>query len=281
VDFILAQSSSSCSVIESPTFNHTHRGENSQARACVGLPHPRQARYYWALSAGAEFAPNHTILFGGSQLIDRISRCLSILLTALLVAVSINAQSQETGKPKYEALLERVKAGDTTVSFKDLRMAYTESHGYAPYGGDDTHKSMLAALRDKDYDKALGYAGTILKEKYVDIFAHLVSSLAYGELKNAERASYHRGIVDGLIQSILKTGDGKSTETAYVVIATDEEYALFNLLGLKAVSQSLVHDDKGHSYDKMDAVDRKTNQPTTYYFNIDIPFNWLSKSLKK
>jgi len=78
----------------------------------------------------------------------------------------------------------------------------------------------------------------------------------------------------------LKSGDGKSIESAYVVIATDEEYALFNVLGLRGVSQALVN-DKDHNYDRMDAVDRKTNQTTTFYFNIDIPFKWLSKSLKK
>lgn len=210
-------------------------------------------------------------------MIKRVSRCLSVLL----VAVSINAQSQETSKPKYEALLERVKAGDTTASFKELRMAYTESQGYAPYGGDsEGRKSMLAALNDKNYDKAVEHAGNILKQKYVDIIAHLVSSIAYNELKNLERAKYHRGIADGLIQSILKSGDGKSLETAYVVIATDEEYSLFNVLGMKVVSQALVH-DKGHSYDKMDAIDRKTNQTTTFYFNVDIPLDWLGKSLKK
>lgn len=210
-------------------------------------------------------------------MLNRILRCLSFLL----VAVSITAQAQEPGKQKYEALLERVKAGDATVSFKDLRMAYTESPEYAPYGGDtETRKSMLSALTGKDYDKALEYAGKILKQKYVDITAHLVSNIAYNELKNAERAKYHHGVVEGLVQSILRSGDGKTLETAFVVIATDEEYALFNILRLKAVSQSLVH-DKDHSYDRMDAVDLKTNQKTTFYFNIDIPFNWLSKSLKK
>lgn len=210
-------------------------------------------------------------------MINGISRCLCLLL----FAVSINAQSREPGKQKYEALLEKVKAGDPAVNFKDLRMAYTESQGYSPYGGDsEAGKSMFSALKDQDYDKALGYADTILKQKYVDIFAHLVSSLAYTELKNAERAKYHQAIVQGLTQSILKSGDGKSIETAYVVIATDEEYALFSVLGLRRVSQSLVK-DKDHNYDRMDAVDKKTNHTSALYFNIDIPFNWLSKSLKK
>ena len=61
-------------------------------------------------------------------MITRIFRCLSVLL----VAVSITAQSQEVVKSKYEALVEKVRAGDTTVSFMDLRMGYTESQAYTP-----------------------------------------------------------------------------------------------------------------------------------------------------
>jgi hypothetical protein len=49
---------------------------------------------------------------------------------------------------------------------------------------------------------------------------------------------------------------------------------------MKVVSQSLV--DKESSYIKWTwLVDRKINRLATVYFNIDIPFNWLSKSLKK
>ena len=114
-------------------------------------------------------------------MIIRISRCLSLLL----IAVSINAESQDSNKPKYEALLERVKASDTTVSFKDLRMAYTESAGYAPYGGNsEARKAMIAALNEKNYDKAREYAEGILQKNYVDITAHIVASAAYRELKD-------------------------------------------------------------------------------------------------
>ena len=38
--------------------------------------------------------------------------------------------------------------------------------------------------------------------------------------------------------------------------------------------------EKGHSYDKMKAVDPKTNETVVYYFNIDKRFNWLENSLK-
>ena len=84
---------------------------------------------------------------------------------------------------------------------------------------------------------------------------------------------------EGLLDSIRKSGDGKTSDAAFVVISTDEEYVLLNFLGLRATGQALIN-EKGHSYDKMTAVDPKTNETVVYYFNIDKRFNWLENSLK-
>ena len=79
--------------------------------------------------------------------------------------------------------------------------------------------------------------------------------------------------------SIMGSGDGKTEETAFVVIGTDEEYTLFNFLGLRAGNQELIQ-SKGHSYDRMTVTDPKTNQTSVYFFNIDKPYNHLSKKFK-
>jgi hypothetical protein len=50
-------------------------------------------------------------------------------------------------------------------------------------------------------------------------------------------------------------------------------------MGLRPSGQALI-EDKGHHYDKMTAIDPKTEQSSTFYFNIDKPFNWLGNSLK-
>jgi hypothetical protein len=50
-------------------------------------------------------------------------------------------------------------------------------------------------------------------------------------------------------------------------------------LGLRPTGQALI-EDKGHHYDKMTTQEPKTEQTTTYYFNVDKPFNWLGNSLK-
>lgn len=203
----------------------------------------------------------------------------SVLCVLLLPAVGI--AQQPLAKVSYEALLERVKKQDPAVNFKELRLAYTESSGYNPYGGDrEARKTMLSALKAKEFDKALESSNDILKANYLDLVAHFAALTAERELGNTDKSEYHKYVMQGLLKSISNSGDGKSMETAFVVISIDEEYALFNFMGLPVTAQTLVGDN-GHHYDKMTAVDPKTDQSSTYYFNIDKPFNWLGNSLKK
>jgi len=159
-------------------------------------------------------------------------------------------------------------------------MAFTSTPAYSPYGGDkDSRKQMFAALQARKYDKVLENAQKILAGNYMDINGHFGAMVAHRELGHIDQAAYHRFVCEGLINSIKTSGDGKSTDTAFVVISTDEEYVLFNWLGLRPTGQVLVN-EKGHNYDKMTVVDPKTNQTLTFYFNIDKPFNWLGHNLK-
>ncbi|MBM4351008.1 MAG: DUF4919 domain-containing protein [Deltaproteobacteria bacterium] len=205
------------------------------------------------------------------------------IISALLVMVfAINpgdAASQE--KQSYEALMARVKSGDPVADFKALRIAYTETSLYNPYGGDnEARQSMFDALENKQFEKAIEQATAILDKNYVDIDAHFVCRIAYREMKNMEKSRDHHLMTKGLIDSILHSGDGTAPETAFIVINTREEYILLNVLGFKAQKQSLI-ESNGRRYDRMEATDLKTNQRVEIYFNVDFPYNWLSKKMKK
>ena len=210
---------------------------------------------------------------------------VSLLLSAAVGLASTQDRpqksSQDSGKPSFAALLERAKKSDPTVDFKELRMAYTETPAYSPYGSDrDTRRMMFAALNAKEFAQAVESAEKILAKNFVEISAHFVSWVAHRELSHADKAEFHKFMFDGLVKSITSSGDGKTAETAFVVISTDEEYTLFNVLGLRATDQALVS-QSGHSFDRMTANNPKTNETVVYFFNIDKPFNWLSQSLKK
>jgi hypothetical protein len=210
---------------------------------------------------------------------------LTLVLGAAVGVASTRDQakksSQDSPQPSYAALLERVKKSEATVDFKELRLAYTETPDYSPYGGDrDTRQKMFAALEAKEFDQAVESAEKILAKNFVEINAHFVAYVANRESGHAEKATFHKFMFDGLVKSITGSGDGKTFETAFVVISTDEEYTLFNVLGLRPTGQALVSQN-GHSFDRMTANNLKTNETVVYFFNIDKPFNWLDQSLKK
>jgi hypothetical protein len=214
-----------------------------------------------------------------------MTRSLTLgLLVSLMLALSansLNAQPKPAQNPKssFADLLQRAKKGDATLDFTELRFTYTETAEYNPYNSSsDERQKMFTAISAKQYDQVLASAEIILAKNFVDLNGHFGAFVANRELGNTQKASLHKFIFEGLIHSIRHSGDGKSPETAFVVISVDEEYVLLNWLGARATGQELVHQN-GHSFDLMKAVD-KTNAAMSYYFNIDRPFNWLGKSVK-
>jgi hypothetical protein len=201
---------------------------------------------------------------------------LGLILT-LSPAASYSAQEAAA---RYESLLERVRKGDPAADFTALRLAYADNPPKDAGGTDpEVSRSMFSAMRDKKYGKAIEYAEKIMKGNYVDIDAHLVASAAYKEQGDAEKEKYHGYVAEGLIKSILSSGDGKSQETAFTVISTEEEYVILRVYGLMPGSQSLL-DAKGHHYDRLDAINPKTHEKVTLYFNIDRPYGALEKIFK-
>ena len=210
-----------------------------------------------------------------------IFQSLLIVLSLIIVFASASAQQNPPPKNRYEVLLEKLKNRDQSLDFKDLRLAYAETSAYNPYGSDkESQKAMFAAIKASQWNEVLKQSAAILDRNYLDINAHFGALLANRGKGVTDKAEFHRFVARGLIDSIRNSGDGKTTETAFVVISTDEEYALFSVLGLRVTAQALIN-EKGHNYDKMTTVDPKTNETVIYYFNIDKPFNWLGNSLKQ
>jgi hypothetical protein len=132
---------------------------------------------------------------------------------------------------------------------------------------------MEEALDAKDYSKAVALAEKVLKKNFVDIKAHWVAHQAHSRLKKADQSKFHRYVYDGLIQSIVKSGDGKTTATAYVVISVDEEYAVLNFLGIEMAQQGLLRHEDQH-FDRIAGVDNKHQKSSTVYFNVTKPLSW-------
>lgn len=199
------------------------------------------------------------------------------LVFCLFVALSVGATTSAIAADSYEQMVARVRAGDETVDLRALRYAYAESPQYAPYKSSDGESELIDGVEAKDCKKILAATDKILKVEYVDIRAHMWRASCFEETKDEKKATFHRRISTGLIKSIMSTGDGLSTKTAWVVIAVDEEYEVLAALGVKISSQSLVSDG-GHSFDLMNGT-TEDNKALAFYFQIDRPLAELGKSL--
>jgi hypothetical protein len=172
----------------------------------------------------------------------------------------------------YLALVERARNGDQTVDFRRLRLAYADSDAYD--NAPDTQpqkKAMWAALQAKDFHGAIKNADVVLQADYADMDAHFVEFVAYREIKQTDLSDIHNFIFRGLLKSITDSGDGKTPETAFQVIAVHEEYVFLHSRGVGLPKQQSLVQSNGHSFDKIVFDDPDDGKETVLYFNVDIP----------
>jgi len=203
---------------------------------------------------------------------------ISILALGVgLLASPSFCQEKAAAKPTYADLVAKIKGGDQTVDFRELRFAYADSPNRPDT--DAQKKAMMAALNSKKYEDALKNADIVLGADYVDMDAHFAEYIAHRELNQPDESAFHKSVLQGLLDSITHNDDGKSFETAFQVIEVHEEYVLLRFMGLMPSKQSM-SEKNGHSYDVLEAVNPKSNEKVTLYFNIDIEQKHLKEALK-
>jgi len=197
---------------------------------------------------------------------------VALVLALLSAAAPSSAQAppQQPQAASYDELVARAKAGNADVDYLALRNAYAQSPGYDPYGTKlhDPRGEMRDAYGRGDCAAVIAKAESILAQNFVDAEAHLAASLCHGKLGDADAGRRERAHARGLIDSILSSGDGKNEKSAFVVIQIAEEYTVLKVLGLRPVTQALIHAD-GHSYDRFETKSTETGQQGGLFFNID------------
>jgi len=203
------------------------------------------------------------------------------VLLALVVLLAAGGVAAQSGPDDYDALLTRLRAGDTDVDYGAFRLAYTRTAAYAPYGVDDTnrHQRMAEAAGAGDFATARELADTLLEENYTDIDAHVYAGYASQRLDDAARADFHAAVIRGLVGSIMASGSGDAPDSPYVVISVDEEYALMRVLGLQSQEQGLTRCAGGHQCDRVQAVGRDGGEPRALYFDVAIPMQHMADEM--
>jgi len=234
---------------------------------------------------------NYVLIIGSIALL--ISSCSTAAQTPTATAVpSPTSTAIPESAPKagdasqlppdlaYPILLEQVKGSDPTFDFTQLRLTFAQTTKYDPYNVDesDLMGPMYDAYDNNDYEQAIKLANQILGNNYLLPDPHFILLQAYQKLGDQKNADFQTYFLKGLITSISESGNGRSPETAFIVIHFEEEYFLLNILGIQN-STPTFKEENGIPYDIFEGIDESTNEKATIYFDISIPYKWLNNSV--
>ena len=200
--------------------------------------------------------------------------CSFLLIFCIVFLIFVdqgNAQDNPTNY--YQTLLDRLKNGDTSINFAELRVLYAQLPTYNPYkimqDLKEKEDQMWQEYKSGNYDKALEIGTSILEMNNLRIMTHYIFSEVYGKLGDTQKQKFHEDVFFGLVDSIIQSGDGKSPETAMTVIEIREEYDVLDVLCFEQESQTLVEKD-GKRFDFLVAKNSETGETRDFYFNIDL-----------
>jgi len=140
---------------------------------------------------------------------------------------------------------------------------------------------MNAAHELGEFATEMKWAQRLLELGFANVEAHATLAGLYMQTNEPVKAKFHVDVATALIRSILSSGDGKTKETAFEVIADREEYAVLTALGLPYngpnVSASRFKDGT-HSVNRWQISEASAGQSMTVFFNEDA---FLAKSLAR
>jgi acylphosphatase len=211
------------------------------------------------------------------------------MLVGIFIAPSMAAQCaflvSPTGQHKpgdlYTGMLARVLRGDMTVDFGAFRMAGAQISGRSTSAIESQdHKTFSMRLADSDYQGALDCANRSLERNYASLIGHFDAMVASQALHRTDEAAAHERVLNALVDSIQRSGDGAGPETAWHVVSIPEEHLfLGRALGTTEkgfLASAFAGQTKtfvvqgGHAYDRLEVPDAQANQTHYVWFNRDI-----------
>ena len=169
----------------------------------------------------------------------------------------------------YSALVARAEADDATVDFKAMRFAWLDSAARKREPDlSVATKAMWEAARANDAAAARAAAEKIIAAHYTDFEAHKFRRQSCVLLKDTACSDHEHFVEFGLLNSIVKGGDGKTPETAWVVAEISEEYAMMRILQVQLKLQSLINRN-GRTYDEMTVVG-EDGKEQALWFDISV-----------
>jgi hypothetical protein len=202
-----------------------------------------------------------------------------------VLALSQHALAENTPKvvvpgygDKYSRLVKQLEGGQTNINYAEFRESFLESEQFKAVSKhkpdlNTLRKELHELMKQSKYAEIIDVTKKMLSIDYTDMEAHKILQQTCRILGDTANRNKYHDIEFGLLNSIVKKGDGKTCQTAWPVIQINEEYFILQMLGAKLLKQSL--DNTGGLCDKMEVQTDEGNK--TYYFEVSKVFKGYNK----
>lgn len=197
-----------------------------------------------------------------------------IVLLSLITPITIMTFGQTNSEivipsfnDRYCEYIRNLEAGNTDIDYQDFRFNFLESEQFKVAGEKSGELKNLEAemyrqLKNSDYQGLIYTAKQMLSIDYTSMIAHKMLQDAYKTIGDTVNSAKYKTIEFGLLNSIVKKGDGRTCKTGWPVIQVSEEYFILRMIGAKVGKQSI--ENNGGLCDKM--VVNINGEQRTYYF---------------
>jgi hypothetical protein len=198
-------------------------------------------------------------------------RTFFLMLAAFLLAVPPALAQASARDSEYLAMVDKAMTNPAAANWEDLRVIYTETSFYKPFGSlmlwPTFEEAAKAAAKDK---MALPAFSDMYRQHYANYNAHALAMKVAAETKtpviDMARA---QAAFEGIADSIIASGDGKSQDKAYRIVTLEEEKLVAGFLDSRILSVQGIK-VPGFTYDLVTMQDNKTKRQNNYYFNTSL-----------
>ena len=180
-------------------------------------------------------------------------------------------------KDKYSEYVKQLERGNIDIDYVDFRNSFLASKQFAEKKGnyDSLKRQVYTEVKNKNYNKIVILTKAMLSIDYTSMFAHKYLQQTYKILGDTLNKNKYHDIEFGLLNSITKSGDGKTCETGWHVTQIEEEYFILSMVGAELQTQSISSGGK-NTCDKM-VFKTEEGEIKTYFLKQT---KFLNRSLK-
>lgn len=164
----------------------------------------------------------------------------------------------------YE-MAQRGLKDPSTINFAELRQDYVASEAYRPL--KHILQTKLKQITDAatSFEEVAETCRNILLTNPLDLEARMLIGSALEKCGEAQASEEHNRFAEHLLDAILATGDGKSFQSAFHLVAEAEAWTVMRTFGIRATSQERIRQD-GRVYDVFDG--KLDERDVKIYFDV-------------